>query len=272
MDTLDTFDTATTPVPVTENCYSWAIPDGWQQGRGAWGGLIVGALIRAVEASEPDAERVVRSITANLVAPAVVGEHVIETQVVRRGSAVATWSATLRNGEGTAIAIATVIAGASRSVRVAPDYASWSNLDMPIVPPSHEVPRLEFGPPLGPVFVQHIDARVVAGLPGEAGDAQSWGWIDYARPVRPTSASVLALVDAWWPASLVALEGMVPIATVSFAANLLVDPADLQAGQPLLHHCLVTSALEGYTSEHRRLWTADGRLAVDNLQSIVLIA
>ena len=31
--------------------WQWNVPDGWQQGRGAWGGLVSGALVQAIEAT-----------------------------------------------------------------------------------------------------------------------------------------------------------------------------------------------------------------------------
>jgi hypothetical protein len=80
------------------------------------------------------------------------------------------------------------------------------------------------------------------------------------------------MVDAWWPAVLPALIEFQPIATVTFAANLNVDPATVPADDRLLHHGWATTMADGYVSEQRHLWTTDGRLAVDNLQSIVLIA
>ncbi len=57
---------------------------------------------------------------------------------------------------------------------------------------------------------------------------------------------------------------------MNFTANLLVDPATVADGDLLLHESFVTAAADGFASEHRRLWTPDGRLAVDNLQTMVI--
>jgi len=269
---VQSFDDATVLEQHEADTFGWTVPDGWQQGRGAWGGLVIGATIKAVEASETDTTRTVRSISANLVAPAVVGAHTVQTECVRRGSTVATWAATLRDVRGRIVAVGTVIMGAPRALVAGPDFSTWGSLASPDVLAAAEVDVLPLRAPLGPVFAQHIEARVVSGIPTEAGEVTTLGWIDYATPVPATAASLLALVDAWWPASLVALDAMRPIATVAFAANLMVDPATVGLVFPLIHHGEVTSAIDGYTSEHRRLWTADGRLVVDNLQSIVLVS
>lgn len=44
---MDTFETATAVARSTGDSFSWDAY-GWQQGRGAWGGPGVGALLRAV--------------------------------------------------------------------------------------------------------------------------------------------------------------------------------------------------------------------------------
>ena len=55
-------------------------------------------------------------------------------------------------------------------------------------------------------------------------------------------------------------------------AVVLVDPVSVAADEALLHHGTASGAHTGFISEQHRLWAADGRLAIDNLQSIVLIA
>ncbi|CAB4712567.1 unannotated protein [freshwater metagenome] len=61
------------------------------------------------------------------------------------------------------------------------------------------------------------------------------------------------------------------MATVNFSAHLLTDPASLTAEQPLVFESFLLGADAGFTSETRRLWTGDGRLVLENLQSIALI-
>jgi hypothetical protein len=263
---------ATSVAPLADGTFSWTVPDGWQQGRGAWGGLVIGALLRAVTAAEPDASRTVRSVSSQLAAPALVGDHVISMECVRRGAAVSTWIAALLDGSGAFVASLTAVLGSPRKLDDAPHYASWQMVEPPAVPPPDDVQLIPFRPPLGPVFGAQMAARPVNGIPTSRQRPETIGWIGYAQPVPLTAATLIALVDAWWPASLAPLPRMRPIATVAFSANLLVDPASIPLGEPLLNHAFVSAAHEGFTSEVRRLWTVDGRLAVDNLQSIVLIA
>lgn len=265
---MSAFDEATAVHRIGEGVFDWTVPDGWQQGRGAWGGLVVGAIVKAVVAAEPDPSRLVRSISAQLMAPALVGAHRITVSPVRQGSAMSTWGIEVE-GEGTgAVARAVVITGRGRTTDSS-DHHVWGTLTPPDAPLAADVSRLPSGPPF-PVFMQHCDFRPITGLPMSGGRAETLGWSSYADPVPVTAASLLALVDAWWPASLPLLSQMPRIATVNFTANLLVDPATVSIDERLLHHSFVSGAHDGFTSEHRRLWTADGRLAVDNMQTVVV--
>jgi len=263
------FDAATAVTAVGPQQYAWTVPDGWQVGRGAWGGLVVGALIRAVVATEPDPNRTVRSVTLQLVAPAMTGRHRIQVDPVRIGSAMSTWSAALSGDDGSAVAAMSAILGSARTSDPDHDHARWGTATRPVAPAAVDVDPAPTGPPL-PVFTQHMAMRPVKGLPMSGGPAETVGWVDYAIPGPATAASLIALVDGWWPASLPLLSRMPRIATVNFTANLLIDPRSLAEGEPLLFHSFVAAADDGFTSEHRRLWTTDGRLAVDNLQAIVV--
>lgn len=269
--TVESFDDAVALTAIDEGRFAWTVPDGWQQGRGAWGGLVVGALARAVIDSEPDADRLLRSVSAQLIAPAVVGPHVISVHCVRRGSAVSTWTGLLTDEQDRTVAMMTAVLGATRSITGAPDYDAWHACHAPEAPAATDVPSLDLSGLGGPIFMQHADMRPVKGIPGAGDQPETVGWVTLRRPVPMDAAALVALVDTWWPAGLVGVSAMRPIATVSFAANLVMDPIDVPNG-PLLHHSFVTGATEGFTSEVRRLWTPDGRLVVDNLQSIVLIS
>ncbi|HEU4408007.1 MAG TPA: acyl-CoA thioesterase domain-containing protein [Polyangiaceae bacterium] len=62
------------------------MPEGWQQGRGAFGGLVPGALTRAMAASEPEPARALRSLSAELLGPVPPGPADVGVEVLRRGS------------------------------------------------------------------------------------------------------------------------------------------------------------------------------------------
>jgi hypothetical protein len=245
--------------------FTWEVPDGWQQGRGAYGGLPIGAMVSAVE--QTDSDRPVRSVSLQLAGPALVGRHTVRVHPIRIGSRMSTWSVSVESDEGL-VASGAVISGVSRSADEGQD-AQVGAAQMPAVPPSENVPVVDTPPPF-PTFTQHLSFAPVSGFPLSGGSPETTGWVNFREPVRPTAASLLALADGWYTATLIPMKDLRPIATVNFAATLVVDPNTLDADQPLLHHGLVTATRDGFASEQRRLWTADGRLAVDNLQTMAV--
>ena len=263
------FESATQVRPLGDAQFAWSVPDGWQQGRGAWGGLVVAAVVRAAQACEPDPERTVRTVSLQIMTPALVGGHHLAVRPVRIGSAMSTWSVSLTTDVGEPVAQAVVIAGAPRAG--APPDAALAAVQPPTAGAPDDAMRVPVGPP-SPVFMQHLHMRLIEGMPLSGSSATTLGWLGYDDAPQPDAASLLALVDGWWPASLPALTQVPRIATVNFTANLLVDPASVDPGDLLLSQTFVSAASDGFTSEHRRLWTPDGRLAVDNLQTLVISA
>lgn len=249
--------------------YSWSVPDGWQQGRGAWGGLPIGAMVRAVMQTEPDPARSLRNVSVTLSAPALPGEHTISVEPVRIGSGVSTWAARVSHSEGDYVGGGSFVTGAPRVGAAARDESSWSAITSPGAPDWSTVPVVETPPPF-PRFTQHMDFRVASGIPLQGGRPETTGWISYRTPTPWTDASVIAISDAWYTVTIVAMTELLPVSTVSFTASLLIDPATLDPGAPLLHHGLVSSSYQGFASEQRRLWTPDGRLVVDSLQTLVV--
>lgn len=255
---------------VQNDGFTWTVPDGWQQGRGAWGGLVVAACVRAVEELET-AERPVRAITVQMSGPVLVGEQHLDVRQVRRGSAMTTWNVDIADASGMTNVHASVITGAPRDVDGAAQ-ARWGRARMGARPEWADVPAVEVGPPTGPAFGPHLDFRPIAGIPGSGGEASTRGWVGFRDGAPWTAARALGIVDAWWPGALVASDRIRPLATVMFAATLLVDPRDLGATALLYYEADLTGTHDGFTSEIRRLWSPEGHLIVENLQSIVVIA
>ena len=256
---------------VTESgTFVWEVPDGWQQGRGAWGGLSIGALVRAILAAQSDAKRAIRSISCQIFAPVEVGTHSIVASLDRRGSAMSTWSAKLIGSSGEACVQMTAITGVERILDGLVGSHNWPIVSAPTIPPWQGIPVLRL-PDFAPAFSHHIEQRLVEGIPLSGAPAKALGWVRFPGQGHWSGEQLLAIVDAWWPTVLAPLPAMRPMATVNFAAHLLVDPTSIPVGEPLIFESFMTGLHDGFVSETRRLWTADGRLAVENLQSIALI-
>lgn len=246
--------------------FGWEVPDGWQQDRGAWGGLVVAAIVRAAALSDPG--RPVRTVSTQIPAPVLVGPHRVEATSVRRGSSLSVWSVVIRPKTGGAVAIGTVLLGEARVPELGTQ--AWGVAGRPAAPAWGDVPVVEVGPPIGPVFARHVIFRVVDGIPFSGGTAEALGYVALREPQPWDAATLLGLVDAWWPASFTRLSAPRPAATISFEAHLQCDPDEVPQ-EPLLYSSVVQAAREGYTTERRTLWHPDGRLIVENLQSIAVI-
>lgn len=260
-----------TEIDWSQDAGVWVVPDGWQQGRGAWGGLVVGAMVRAAIAAEPDPQRRVRTVSAHLFGPTIAGPARIEVRPSRIGSSMSTWSVDVTDASGERTANAVVITGRERAPELADAYETWGLAQCPTLPDWKAIAVAPVRPPLGPVFSEHVEYRVVEGMPFTQGAPRTAGWVRFVDQGAWTADQLLGIVDAWWPCAMPALPGPHPMATVSFSAHLLLDPSTIPDGTPLIAEAQMSAAHEGFTSETRRLWTQDGRLAVENHQSIVVI-
>jgi hypothetical protein len=248
--------------------YVLDIPDGWQQGRGAYGGLVIGGLVRAIVDAVGDPARVVRSVTAELPGPAEVGAAPIAVSVLRSGASLSAVRAELRQGgePGEVRAHAVAILAATR-----PGTPAWQELVAPAAPSWREVTPLVMGAGY-PAFAREFEFRLIEGVPFTGGAPRSLGWISARRPGAARDAGYLAaMADAWWPAAMVAFRGPRPLATISYTLEILGDLAGLDPDAPLLYRAHVPVSADGYFVEARELWGEDGRLIARNHQTFAII-
>lgn len=257
------------------------VPDGLQQGRGAWGGVATGAMVAAAERADARPGLAVRTLSAQLVAPLLVGRATVTVQTLRAGSATATVACRVLDDAGALVAHGVVVLGSARRGADMPDGPQWRSVAAPaeLAAGPGAVPVIEVGPPLAPDFTRHLEFRPVDGLPYQgAGAGVVTGWVrPRGRMERVDAAVVTALADAWWVAVMARMDRVRPAATLGFTLDLLADPADLprdEAGAlaPLFHRGQVVAAREGFLVESRELWTVDGTLASWNTQTVTVIA
>lgn len=243
------------------------IPDGWQQGRGAFGGLVLAILLRAIEAAEPDTTRRTRSLSGDICAPVLPGLVTVEVTVLRRGRNLTNLDARMLQ-QGEVVARASAVVSEARAAHLpptpdAPPPASdWSALDV-----------LPLAPPLAPVFTQHFAFRTTGALPFMGHDrAETAGFVaERATPPALDAPAIVGLLDAWWPAVLTVSDRPRPSATVAFTAQFLVDPATLDATAPLRFRARAVAAADGFSVEFRELWSGDALVAL-NQQTFALLA
>jgi acyl-CoA thioesterase len=258
--------TLTTPTRLGGERFQVEIRDDWRQGRGAFGGLVLGTMVRAVEAFDASPERPLRTLTAELCGPVLPGPNTIQVERLRAGTGVSTVAARLER-DGEVLAHAVAVLGRHRGADV-----DICTLPRPVMPPWQAVApaRLDL---TFPAFVRFFEFRPVGPLPFSGSlEPLASGWI---RPREPgparDAAYVTCLADAWWPALLLQLTAPRPVATVAFTLDLLSGLEGLDPEAPLFHSARVVAARAGYFVELRELWGEDGRLVALNQQTVVLI-
>lgn len=265
------FDDGTALTPAGGGRFDWDVAADWDQGRGAYGGLVAGGAARAVALSEPDPERVLRTLSLHLGVPLPIGPATVVVEPLRVGSGVSMWSVTARDSEDRLAAHAVAVTGTPRAADLDDVAASWRTVEPPHLPPWGDLEPLPLPVPPSPPFTRHVEFRVAEGPPLSGQPPRSTGYVRFRDQASWDAASLLGIADAWWVTAMTTLTTLRPMPTVTFTAQMLVDPATIPAGEPLAYEAFMSAAHQGFTSETRRLWTLDGRLAVENLQTIAAL-
>lgn len=257
---VDSFEQAIALERVSDSEHILRVPDGWQQGRGAFGGLVLGALQAAMREHEADTTRLSRTFSGELCGPALVKETRIVTRILRRGNNQTNLAATLEQ-DGAILAHATSVFAAPR--RIAPTPAL--NLDVPQQPPFETTSALSMAPPQGPPFAKHYEYRPTGPRPFAGGDeALVLGWLRERVPLsRVTAAALVARLDAHWPAIFSRETRPRSAATVTYLAEFLCDPNTLDPQTPLFYRGRSVAEAGGYFVETRELWDQDKIVALN---------
>ena len=246
--------------------FSGVVPDGWQQGRGAFGGLVIGMMTRAVSALDVAAGRELRSLNVERVGPVRPGAVAITVEPLRTGSGVSSVAArVLQHDQVQAHAVA--VFGKRRV-----EDGDWVDLEPAVLAPWTDTAVLAIGPPFGPAFASHFELRPTGLMPFSEAAPRASGWVrPRVPPARYDDALLAALADAWWPATFGRLSAPRPAATLTYSLQILADAASLAPDVPLHHAGHAAAARDGYTVELRELRTPEGRLVALNQQTIALI-
>lgn len=249
---------------VSQANYRVHIPDGWQQGRGAFGGLVGSLMMRAARKHLPATP--MRSMQAQFLAPAVVGHAECLVSALKAGTGVAAASVVMMQ-QDVVVANATIVAAGARK-----NPMSWATATPPTMRPWSELSAMPLGLAMAPVFTQHFEYRPTGPMPFSGGkEARSDGWIQVRQAGGAVSDElVLAYADAYWASAMVRLPMPRPAATVSFALQ-YQTPLVGRSDEPLYLRASAPWAADGYCTEFRELWTASGELVATNQQVIAII-
>jgi hypothetical protein len=261
------FAAATTARKISPGVYVHQIPDGWQQGPGAYGGFVLALLARTALDFEGDASRPFRSLSGAVLAPVVTAEARLTARLLRRGTGLSAVNVQLEQN-GQIAATADVVMARSRV-----SDGDWQVLVSPALPAWEQVGAIGLQGPSPAPFAAHFEYRAVEPLPFTGADvAQVLGWIRARDPGGPCDVPLLiGLIDAWWPAPFSRFKAPRPMGTVAFALQVLIDPSTLDPREPLAYRSSSPAAAGGYALELRELFTRDGRAVAHNQQTFAMI-
>jgi len=254
-------------VPGRIHDFEITVPDGWQQGAGAFGGWVMAVLVRGIEACVPG--RALRSLTAEIPAPVKVGAATLSVETLRTGQSVTVVAARLTQ-KGALHAHAVAVLGEARALEGVQDHVE---LTPPDAPGWRTLPPIPLETPGLPTFLRHFELRLASGVPYQgASRSGATGWVRLRDPGPvKDSALVVAHVDAWWPAEFARLSAPHPMVTSAFTLQMVGGPRAWTTDAPLLHTSRSLAVRDGYVTELRELWTEDGQLVALNQQTLVIV-
>lgn len=242
-----------------EGGFRATVPEGWLQGRTAYGGLSAALALHAAMGADADLPPL-RSAQVAFIGP-LSGEVVVRAQVLRRGRNAAFVQADVEGGKGLGLRATFVFMAAIES-RL--DHAAGEAPVFPVPGPDTET---SFGVAALP-FTQNmewVDRRDGLG----AAEWLRWARLREREGLHP-AVELMAVADALPPAALKLMGAHVPLSSMTWQVNLLGEPAT-RDGWWLLH-ADSDHARAGNSSQRMAVWNADGCAVAEHMQSVAIFA
>lgn len=268
----DVFRNATQWDKSDQGQYLGTFSKDWYQGKGAYGGVVAGVLVRCIEDSVCDGRKTLRSFTVHFAAPASDEPTVVEVRKEREGSLVTHLSARMFQNNGV-VAFATGTCAGARQI-ASPERMGFRPVHGWDLPEPNDVTPIAANS-LMPRFTQFFSYRLCHGeIPFSGSERALLGaWLEPTFPYRIDAALTVALLDALPPAILTRSAGMRPAASVDMTTHVYADFGADAPKRPGPYFIVAESkwAQAGYTEEKAQLWTRDGELIGECHQLIAVL-
>ena len=238
-------------------------PDGWTQGRTAYGGLTGALMLAAVHDAHEDLPPL-RTIQINFVGPAS-GRLKVSSELLRRGKNTVTIEAQL-TGDDALAGRAIFTFGINRDMALQAHYPVRDDVSAP-----EQLPTLAWNDRV-PVFIKHFEARALKLSMPMTGAAEAHNLIWFRHKdehARDGIVPLIALGDAPPPAVLGMMKSVRGISSMNWNINMLVDAPQTRDGWWLLN-TFSKHASNGYASQIMHVWNADGTRIMDAMQLIAV--
>lgn len=235
------------------------IPESWQQGRTAYGGLSTALALHVAMQVEPDLPPL-RSMQIAFIGP-LAGEVTITAQLLRRGRNAAFVQADVTGAAGLGLRATFVFMAAIAS------KLAYSQGSAPAFPPPEPGAKTYLG--MAAVsFTQNFE------LVDQRDGLQPAEWLRWVR-LRQRSGldpavEFAAIADCLPPAALKLVGGFAPLSSMTWLVNLLRPPATRDGW--FLLRANADHAAHGSSSQHMQIWNTDGAQLAEHLQSIAIFA
>jgi acyl-CoA thioesterase len=238
------------------------IPEGWMQGRTAYGGLsttlaLAGAR-RAVVELPP-----LRSAQITFLGP-LAGRVEVTAKLARRGRNSAFVQAEIYSDQGLGLS-AMFLFGQTR-----PSVIDFQDMPMPEALAPEDV-----APPVRKsqqkIFTEHLDYRSARPKGGpRLPDMLRWARLN-EREGLDSVTELLAVGDAQPPAAVSLMTELKPASSINWTINLLTSEPLTRNGWWLLRSSAVL-VRDGFSSQSMTVWNRDGTPIAHGLQSVAIFA
>ncbi len=252
--------------PDGEQC-QFDIPADWGQGRALFGGMAAAIAFRYLQALLGDNAQV-RSLSVSFIAPIAPGPAMLKREILRIGKSVQHAEVRIYQQEQLALVMLASF-GATRDSEVAHQ------------PPLFDIsaPVLAQLPKQGPVpeFTQHFDYQLTSGgFPFTGNKAIQMGgrnrFSGVASQASCSIAELIALIDAWPPATLSWLSAPAPASSLTWSLEFLTNDLDFTAHDWWYYQATIDAAHEGYSHIEARFIDAAGKLVAISRQTVTVFA
>ncbi|OWK33733.1 thioesterase family protein [Sphingomonas dokdonensis] len=249
--------------PVAEGIgWRGEIPDGWLQGRTAYGGLSSAIALHCAMQSEPDLPPL-RSAQVSFIGP-LAGPIMVTTHKLRRGKNAAFIQADIESEAGLGLRCTFVF---MRAIESEVDFATTTVPDFKQPGPDDTTYK---GHPVV-AFTQNfefLDRRDGPNL--QPAEWLRWTRLNEREGIDPM-VELLAIGDCLPPAALRLLGRNVPMSSLTWILNVLGPTPRTEDGWWLLRSN-ADYARAGSSSQQMGIWNSAGEMVAEQMQSVAVFA
>jgi len=262
------FHKAIEQITADKNNQTIELPAGWAQGRAFFGGFSAALAAQFILKQFPF-EYHLRSMSISFVAPAEPGEAELSYRILREGKSVIQIAVELQQqGQVMLSCLASLGKARNSIVKVTGEAAP----DLKTINDGPELPEAD----IVPEFAKNFDYRITSGgMPFSGQPGRTFGgWIRFREEQQQlTTATILALVDAWPPAVLPHLKSPAPASSLTWTIEFPDTPLqDFSSHDWFQYEAFIEHAEHGYGHSRAGLWSEQGELLAMSRQTFTVFA